>query len=152
MSRRLPLLLVPFLLLACSPDKTDSGTEAVGLVPTSLAEPAGGAQILTSVVPSPVPNETTSQKAARELATEYLTYAAFSVRGLTTQLQFEGFSEEDAAYAVFVLNVNWSDQAAKRAAVYVEREAVTRSELIELLVYDGFSLEEAAFAASVNGL
>ena len=108
--------------------------------------------LLTSVVPNPVPDETDGQQAARELATKYLGFAAFSSSGLIRQLTLEGFSEDDASYAVFVINVDWNDQALKRATKILGRsESPTRDVLIEQLLYEGFTLEQAEFAAFANG-
>ena len=38
----------------------------------------------------------------------------FSKSGLIEQLEFEGFSNEDATYAANELNVDWKEQAVKK--------------------------------------
>jgi len=150
MLRRLPFLLVPLFLLACSPDKTESGGTAQAA--TSTVAAGQPPEVLTSVVASPVPDETLTQQGARELAAQYLAYAAFSVDGLLQRLQTEGYSEDDAAYAVFVSNVDWNDQAVKRGQVYLERAAITRTDFIGSLLEEGFTLEQAEHSADVNGV
>ncbi len=149
-SRRLLLPFIPLFLLACSPDKTESGGAAAAASSVAVASTAPA--VLTSVVASPIPDETLTQQGARELAAQYLAYAAFSVDGLIQRLQLEGYSEDDAAYAVFVSNVDWNDQAVKRGRVYIEREAITRTDLIGRLLEEGFTLEQAEASASANGL
>jgi colicin import membrane protein len=60
-------------------------------------------------------NETLSQKNAVRKAKEYLSVMAFSKEGLIKQLEFEGFSNEDATYAVNQIDVDWKEQAVKKA-------------------------------------
>lgn len=54
------------------------------------------------------PKETTSQKNAVKKAKSYLKYDAFSRKGLIEQLEFEGFSNEDATYGVDSCDVDWN--------------------------------------------
>lgn len=148
-----PLLILTIAALgatACSSDSTDSAGLSSAATNTAASFPP--LTVLTSVVPNPSPDETLTQQGARELAAQYLAYAAFSVDGLIQRLQLEGYSEDDAAYAVFVSNVDWNDQAVKRGRVYIEREAITRTDLIGRLLEEGFTLEQAEASASANGL
>src|SRR5690554_3334046 len=55
----------------------------------------------------PAPAETVSQRNAVRKAEEYLRFMAFSKQGLIEQLEFEGFSTEDATYAVDQIDVDW---------------------------------------------
>jgi len=68
---------------------------------------------------NPVKNsdETLSQKNAVKKAEDYLNYSSFSKSGLVEQLKFEGFSEEDATYAVSKIDVDWKEQAVKKLKI-----------------------------------
>jgi hypothetical protein len=55
-------------------------------------------------------------------------------------------------YGVDALNVDWNDQAAKKAASYLEYSSFSRSGLIEQLAFEGFSREQAEHGVSTTGL
>ncbi len=95
---------------------------------------------------------TVSQQNARAKAAEYLDFTAFSRSGLIDQLEYEGFSEGDAAFGIDALNVDWNEQAARMAAKYLDFTAFSRSGLIEQLVYEGFTQEQAEYGVSTTGL
>jgi len=99
-----------------------------------------------------ISNETLSQKNAVKMAETYLKTIAFSKSGLVKQLEFEGFSNEDATYAVNKISVDWKEQAVKSAKVYLDTMAFSRSGLIEQLEFEGFSNEEATYAVDEIGL
>lgn len=109
--------------------------------------PAPTATPITAAVTTS--GETASQGNARNSAQRYLRVLAFSRGSLINQLKYEGFSEEDAAYAVDSLNTNWNEQALKKVASYLRSSAFSRSRLIGQLMYEQFSQEQAEFA--VNG-
>ena len=96
--------------------------------------------------------ETVSQKNAVQKAKDYLDYSAFSKGGLIKQLEFEGFSNEDATYAANQINVDWKEQAVKKAKSYLDYSSFSRSGLIKQLEFDGFSNEEATYAVDQIGL
>ena len=100
----------------------------------------------------PFAGETVSQSNARESASSYLDFTAFSRSGLIGQLEYEGFSTADATYAVDSLNVDWNEQAAKSAASYLEFTSFSRSGLIDQLVYEGFTQAQAEYGVSTTGL
>lgn len=97
-------------------------------------------------------NETLSQKNAVDMAKSYLNYTAFSRSGLIHQLEFEGFSNEEATYAVNKLNIDWKEQAVKMAKSYLDYTSFSRSGLIHQLEFEGFSSEEATYAVNQIGL
>lgn len=94
---------------------------------------------------------TTGQKNALSKAHDYLSYSAFSYNGLIEQLEYEGFTSEEATYAVDNCGADWNKQAAKKALDYFGYSAFSYSGLIEQLEYEGFSTEEATFAADSCG-
>jgi len=96
-------------------------------------------------------NETTGQINARKSAKNYLDYTAFSRSGLINQLEYEGFTTEEATYGVDSLNTDWNEQAVKAAKNYLDYTAFSRSGLINQLEYEGFSTEEATYGVSANG-
>lgn len=96
-------------------------------------------------------NETLSQQNAVRRAEQYLSIMAFSKSGLISQLEYDGFSNEDATYAVNKLNVDWKEQAVKKAKQYLDLMAFSRSGLIEQLEYEGFTAAEATYAVDQIG-
>jgi SOS response regulatory protein OraA/RecX len=88
-------------------------------------------------------NETAEQRNAREAAAQYLSFQAFSRKGLIGQLKFDGFPAAVATYAVDHVNVNWADQATKAATTYVENMPLSQPRLVDQLVFDGFTREQA---------
>jgi hypothetical protein len=100
----------------------------------------------------PFAGETVSQRNARRKARDYLNFTSFSRTGLIQQLQFEGFSQGDAAYGVDALNVDWNEQAAKKAKDYLNLTSFSRRSLIDQLVFDGFTAAEAEYGVSATGL
>lgn len=94
---------------------------------------------------------TTGEKNAVKEAKSYLDYSAFSRSGLIKQLEFEGFSTEEATYAVDHVTVDWNEQAAKKAKSYLSFRAFSRSGLISQLEFEGFTAEEAEYGVSQNG-
>ena len=102
--------------------------------------------------PAPGPSESVSQRNARQKASQYLNYSAFSRSGLIGQLKYEGFSEEDATYGVDAVNADWNAQAAAKAAEYLKYSSFSRSGLIDQLVYEGFTQGQAEYGVSTTGL
>lgn len=96
--------------------------------------------------------ETVAQKNAVRSAKDYINYTAFSKTGLIEQLEFEGYSNEDATYAVNQLSVDWKEQAAISAKNYLEYTSFSRKGLIEQLEFEGFTKEEAIYGVDQTGL
>lgn len=95
---------------------------------------------------------TTSQANALRMAKQYLQSMGFSYSGLVKQLEYEGFSNADAAYGADNCSADWNAQAAKVAQQYLDTMAFSRQSLIEQLEYDGFTSEQAAYGVSAVGL
>lgn len=90
---------------------------------------------------------TMGEKNALNKAHDYLNYSAFSYSGLLSQLEYEGFSTEEATYAVDNCGANWKEQAEQKALDYLGYSSFSYSGLIKQLEYEGFSTEEATYAA-----
>ncbi len=95
---------------------------------------------------------TVSQKNAVRKAKEYLAVMTFSRDGLIKQLEFEGFSNEDATYGVDNVSVDWNEQAVKKAKEYLDTMAFSRDGLIKQLEFEGFTYEQAVYGVEQNGL
>ena len=91
--------------------------------------------------------ESASVRQARSLAQDYLQYSAFSRSGLIDQLEFEGFSTQDATAAVDSLDVDWREQAVQKAFDYLDYSSFSLSGLIDQLEFEGFTAQEASYGA-----
>ncbi len=98
-----------------------------------------------------VSNMTVGQENALKKAKSYLDTMAFSKSGLVKQLEFEGFSNEDATFAVENCGADWKEQAAKKAKSYMDLMAFSKDGLIEQLEFEGFTTEEAEHGAASVG-
>ena len=76
---------------------------------------------------------------------------AFSYSGLVEQLEYEGFSHDEAVYGVDHCGADWNAQAVIKAKNYLDLMAFSRDGLIEQLEYEGFTAEQAAYGAQANG-
>lgn len=110
--------------------------------PETAAEPQTG---------SAQPGETTGQANARRAAENYLSFTAFSHDGLIAQLEYEGYSTEDATYAADGLGADWDEQALASAQNYLSYSAFSYSGLIDQLEYEKFTADQAAYAADHCG-
>lgn len=97
------------------------------------------------------PSPTTGEKNALRSAREYLNFSAFSYTGLIKQLEYEGYSTEEATYAADNCNANWNEQAAKSAKEYLNVSSFSRQELINQLIYEGYTQEQAEYGVTQNG-
>lgn len=97
------------------------------------------------------PKSTVSQKNALKKAKNYISFSAFSRGGLIKQLEFEGFSNEDATYGVDNCKVDWMEQAVKKAKKYLDTSAFSRDGLVHQLEFEDFTAEQAAHGADNSG-
>ena len=134
------LLAVVTLLAACG---TDSNT-------TSAPSASNDSEVV-EVETTLEPELTTSQKNAIRMAESYLDFTSFSRSGLIEQLEYEGFSNEDAVFAVDNIEVDWNEQAVKEAASYLDFMAFSFDGIVEQLEYEGFTHEQAVYGAQQNG-
>ena len=77
---------------------------------------------------------------------------AFSYSGLIEQLEFEGFSTEDATYGADNCGADWMVQAEKKAKKYLDYTSFSHSGLVEQLEFEGFTPEQAEHGATSQGL
>jgi hypothetical protein len=106
----------------------------------------------TTTTAKPQPLLTRSQENALRSAKDYLAFTAFSRKGLIEQLEYEGYSNADATFAVDKLNVDWKAQAAIAAEQYLDLTSFSRSGLIDQLIYEGYTRAQAEYGVSQTGL
>ncbi len=94
---------------------------------------------------------TMSPKNALSKAKEYLDFTSFSYAGLIDQLEYEGFSTEDATYGADNCGADWNEQAAKKAQDYLDYSSFSRQGLIDQLLFEGFTAEQAEYGVSAVG-
>lgn len=94
---------------------------------------------------------TVEQENAVEKAKSYLDFSSFSKSGLIRQLEYEGFSTEDANFAISQISIDWSEQAVEKAESYTSYASFSRVGLIEQLEYEGFSYEDSEYAVNQIG-
>ncbi len=95
---------------------------------------------------------TKGQENAVRKAESYLDTMPFSRNGLIEQLEFEGFTNEEAVYGVDNVIVDWNEQAVKKAKSYLDTMPFSRNGLIEQLEFEGFTHEQAVYGVDQNGL
>ena len=101
--------------------------------------------------PDNTPKMTTGQKNALKAADSYLSYTAFSYTGLIEQLEFEGYSHDEAVFAADNCGTDWNEQAAEAAKNYLELTAFSKDGLIEQLEFEGYTNAQAIYGAKANG-
>lgn len=94
---------------------------------------------------------TTGQKNALRSAKSYLSFSAFSRTGLIEQLEYEGYTTEEATFAVDNCGADWMEQALLSAKNYLHFAAFSYSGLIEQLEFEGFTTEEATYGVDNCG-
>ena len=92
-------------------------------------------------------NATANQRKALNRAKTYLASMPFSCEGLVEQLEYEGFSVEDAAYAAENCGANWNAQAVQLAKSYLIASGFSYSGLVEQLEFEGFTKDQATYGA-----
>ncbi|MEY4743808.1 MAG: hypothetical protein RIR34_1147 [Actinomycetota bacterium] len=93
-------------------------------------------------------NETLSEKNSRQKADDYLAYQAFSRKGLISQLVYEGFSKEDAAYGADAVKADWNEQAKLKAESYLSTQSFSAKGLADQLEFEGFDGGQVTYAMS----
>jgi len=99
-----------------------------------------------------IASRTLSQTNAIRSAQDYIRIMTFSHSGLIRQLEFEGFSNADATYAVNNITVDWYEQAYRSGNDYLSIMSFSRSGLIRQLEFEGFTRSQATQAVDRIGL
>ncbi|WP_242435547.1 MULTISPECIES: Ltp family lipoprotein [unclassified Microbacterium] len=109
-----------------------------------------GAEI-TIVAEAPAPVFSLGQRNAVDKAASYLSLMGFSRTGLITQLEFEGFTNEDATFGADNAGADWNAEAAEKAASYLDLMAFSRQGLYDQLAFEGFTSEQIEFGLAAIG-
>ena len=140
---------VVVLALAACEVPEDSGTAADrSEVNTKKADKAAG----KAKDKPEAPKESVAQANARESAETYLDLTAYSRSGLIKQLEFEGYSNKDATYAVDAQQADWNKQAAASAQTYLDLTSYSREGLIDQLKFEGYTPAQAEYGVNKVGL
>ena len=140
-----------------SPEEQPAEKEAASDPPSADEVPAEEepAEEPVKEEPEEKPDESSSVSAgernALSKAKDYLTFSNFSYSGLIEQLEFEGFSHEEAVYGADHCGADWETQAVEKAKDYLGFSAFSYSGLIEQLEFEGYTHEEATHGADNCG-
>ncbi|GAB3620982.1 hypothetical protein GCM10027417_22430 [Glutamicibacter endophyticus] len=148
-----PLIEVDSAIESAVASEEPSGTEVAASEDTKPPKETTVEEVVESADES-IDEESgsTSQVNALETANDYLSFTAFSKKGLVEQLVYEKYSKADAEWAVDHVSVDWKEQAAKMAEQYLDYTSFSRQGLIDQLVYEGFSQEQAQYGVKRAGL
>src|SRR6476659_691539 len=102
-----------------------------GAVTAAHATPLPGA--ITAAHGTPTSSNNRMQ--AVRMAKSYLSFQAFSLKGLVKQLKYEGFSKSDATYGASHSGANWMKQAVRMAKQYLRSMPFSRRGMIHQLQY-----------------
>lgn len=94
---------------------------------------------------------TTGMRNALSSAKSYLRFMAFSYGGLIDQLEYEGYTNDEAIYAADNCGADWNEQALKSAKDYLDFTAFSYTGLIDQLEYEQFTPSQAKYAADNCG-
>ncbi|MBP3538935.1 MAG: Ltp family lipoprotein, partial [Oscillospiraceae bacterium] len=72
--------------------------------------------------------------------------SALSYSGLIGQLEYSGFTKEEATYGADNCGTDWNEQAVLKAESYLKTMSFSREKLIGQLEYSGFTHEQAVYA------
>jgi len=123
--------------------------------PTPTTEVSATTIIVETTVPETTAPETGSatlgEKNAAKKALDYLAYTSFSYSGLVGQLEYEGYTQEEAVYGVDRCGADWNKQAALKAKQYLDYTSFSRDELIAQLEFEGFTSQQAEYGVQAVG-
>lgn len=93
---------------------------------------------------------TIGERNALKSAKSYFSFTSFSYEGLIKQLKYEGYSYDEAEYAVDNCGADWNEQAMLKAQEYLDVSSFSKKGLITQLEYEKFTHEQAVYG--VNSL
>lgn len=126
--------------------------KAVGTQAEATARAEAAAKVAAAKAEAEkIANETTGQRNAKDKAKRYLNSQSFSRQGLIEQLEYEGYTLDEATYGTDETGADWNEQAAKKGASYLKSQSFSSQGLLSQLLYEGFSQGEAEYGVSQNG-
>lgn len=162
MKKFVSVFLTFLMLVSCSACGSQApAEEAVQTSPAKSSVSQLPAENLTEAPAAPeaaaepeeeLPSDMTmGQKNALGSAKSYLRFSAFSYEGLIGQLEFEGYTTEEATFAADHCGADWNEQALESALSYLDFSAFSYEGLIRQLEFEKFTAEEAAYGADNCG-
>lgn len=91
------------------------------------------------------------QPDALSAANQYLATMPFSHDGLIHQLEYEGYTNEDAIYAADNCGADWNQQALLAAMKYLDSMPFSSEGLAHQLKYESFTPEQASYGVENCG-
>ncbi|WP_372984956.1 Ltp family lipoprotein [Microbacterium sp.] len=117
--------------------------------PAANTEVEEGTEITLTLEEKPV--FSLAQQNAISSAQNYLSFTGFSRTGLIDQLEFEGFSTEEATFGVDNAGADWNAEAAEKAQQYLEYSSFSRQGLYDQMAFEGFLPAEIEFGLAAVG-
>jgi uncharacterized membrane protein YvbJ len=130
---------------AVEPEETLKMPEVV------VAEEQKEASHAADTSPEETDSATLGEKNAAKSALNYLSVMPFSYSGLVKQLEFEGYTQAEAAYGVDRCGADWNEQAALKAQSYLDFSSFSRDGLIAQLEFEGFTRQQAEYGVQAVG-
>lgn len=127
----------------------DPAAKVLSTQPAAGTEAEEGADVTFTLEEKP--KLTLSQQNAIEEAQSYLNYSGFSRTGLIGQLEYEGFSTEDATFGADNAGADWNAECAESAQSYLDYSSFSREGLADQLAYEGFLPAEIEFGLAAVG-
>lgn len=165
MKKKIGVCCVALALMVCGCSLTEKSTQATGKVETTTAANTT-TKATTNVTTSTTAKTTTAvtekqteedeslplgTRNALKSAKSYLSHSSFSHDGLIGQLEYEGYTKEEATYAADNCGADWMEQAVKCAQSYIDHSSFSKKELLEQLKYEGFTDEQAKHGVEAVG-
>ena len=162
-------ITLAFIILACGCCSTSSSTQSTSAAANTVSTSAAANTVSTSAAANTVSTSTPAntvstpaqtlkqdsksigERNAANKALSYLKSSAFSRSGLVDQLEYEGFTRQEAEYGVGQSGADWNKQAALKAASYLKTSSFSRSGLIDQLEYEGFTPQQAEYGVRAVG-
>lgn len=94
---------------------------------------------------------TMGQRNAIGSAKSYIEESGFSRSGLIGQLEYEGFSTDEATFGADNSGADWNEAAAESARSYLEDSFFSRQGLYDQLAYEGFLPSEIEYGLAAVG-
>ena len=146
------LISAVFIASICGCTNASSNTSPASSIKNSTSSTGSTVTIQENTSTSrpssaPADSVSTGKKNALKSAEQYLNVMAFSYSGLIDQLEYEGYTAEEAEYAAKNCGANWNEQAVLSAKQYLKTMSFSKDGLIEQLEYEGYTHEQAVYGA-----
>ena len=150
MQKRIGLILL-FVCIATIMIAGCTSQPAPAAVTTTAVTPAATIAAPVSTVKENTDKTTLGEINAALKAKQYLRTMPFSRKGLIAQLEYEGFTPQQAEYGVAQSGADWNEQAVLKAKQYLKTMPFSRKGLIDQLEYEKFTPQQAEYGVQGVG-